>query len=191
MARVETTRRDLELRTDRLLLRPLTLEDAPRAAKLSNDWDVARMVSSIPFPQPAISVEGFLLIEQACRPLGQDHIFAIELPSEGLIGVSGAHLRGRDYQGREVEIGYWLGRPYWGKGYATEAATALAAFGAELGYGPVVANHFADNAASARVLQKAGFAYTGQSRMKFCLARGEAVLSLSMQRSAARGAKAA
>ena len=179
------------IKTERLLLRPLTLADASRASALCNDWDVARMVSSMPFPQPAISVEGFFLIEQATRPLGRDHIFAIEHDRTGLIGMCGAHVRGRDYQGRAVEIGYWLGRQFWGQGYASEAATALAAYAAELGRGPVVAHHYADNPASGRVLQKAGFAYTGQTATKFCLARNEPVLALMMERCATEGAKAA
>jgi RimJ/RimL family protein N-acetyltransferase len=179
------------LKTNRLSLRPPELADAPRANALSRDWDIARMVSSMPFPQPAISVEGFFLIEQARRPLRQDHLFAIHLPGAGLIGLCGAHVRGKDYQGRSVEIGYWIGRPYWGKGYATEAASAVADFAKALGQGPVVANHFADNPASGRVLAKSGFAYTGQSRMKFCLARGEAVLSLCMERKQEAQVKAA
>ncbi len=103
------------IRTERLTLRPLELSDAPRISAFTCDWDVARMVSSIPFPQPLISVEGFLLIEQARRPLAKDYAFAIELPGEGLIGIAGAHVRGKDYSGRFVEIGYWIGKPYWGQ----------------------------------------------------------------------------
>jgi RimJ/RimL family protein N-acetyltransferase len=179
------------LKTERLLLRPLTLEDAARASTLSCDWEVARMTVSMPFPQPAINVEGQFLIEQARRPLARDHLFAVELPGEGLIGVSGAHVRGGDPIGQKVEIGYWLGRPYWGRGYATEAAAALADFAGDLGHGPVTANHFVDNPASGRVLQKAGFAYTGHREMKFSLARGEAVLSLGMAREANAQVKAA
>ncbi len=177
------------LHTERLLLRPLSLEDAVRASQLSGDWDIARMTASMPFPQPAINVEGLFLIEQARRPLAKDHLFAIDLPGDGLIGVTGAHVRGRDHHGCTVEIGYWLGRPYWGRGYATEAVRAMTAFAADLG--PVIANHFVDNPASGRVLQKAGFAYTGETQMKFSLARGKSVLSLAMERAASEQAKAA
>jgi RimJ/RimL family protein N-acetyltransferase len=179
------------LATPRLVLRPFELADAPRAGRLSRDWDVARMVSSMPFPQPDIAVEGFILIEQARRPLERDHVFAIDLPGEGLIGVCGAHTHKHDYKGRDVEIGYWLGRPYWGNGYASEAAHALAAFAASLGHGPVVARHFIDNPASGQVLRKIGFAYTGETRPMFCLARGEEVETLFMERVQARRTQAA
>jgi RimJ/RimL family protein N-acetyltransferase len=176
------------IRTERLTLRPLELSDAARISAFTRDWDVARMVSSIPFPQPLISVEGFLLIEQARRPLERDWTFAIEIPGEGLIGMVGAHVRGKDYSGRFVEIGYWVGKPYWGKGYATEAARAVADFGAGLAHGPVMARHYADNPASGRVLEKAGFVYNGEQREGFSLARGGTAPSLSMERKALRKA---
>ncbi len=176
------------IRTERLLLRPLELSDAPRIAAFTRDWDVARMTAVIPFPQPLISVEGFLLIEQARRPLEKDHMFAVELEGEGLIGAVGAHVRGRDYQGSHVEIGYWFGRPYWGNGYATEAVAVIADYASNLGRGPVLARHHADNPASGRVLAKAGFTYSGERQLSFSLARGEAVPSLPMERKALRKA---
>jgi RimJ/RimL family protein N-acetyltransferase len=176
------------IRTERLILRPLELSDAARVRLVTNEWDVARMTSSVPFPQPLISVEGFLLIEQARRPLEKDHVFAIDLPGEGLIGLIGAHVRGGDYEGGNVELGYSIGKPYWGKGYATEAVRAVAEFAADLSRGPVMARHFADNPASGRVLAKAGFTYSGERQLSFSLARGEAVPSLPMERKALRKA---
>ena len=176
------------IRTERLVLRPLELSDAPRVRLVTNEWDVARMTSSVPFPQPLISVEGFLLIEQARRPLKEDHVFAIDLPGEGLIGLIGAHVRGRDYDGSHVELGYSIGKPYWRRGYATEAAGPVADYAAGLGRGPVVARHFADNPASGRVLEKIGFTYSGEREMGFSLARGEAAPSLPMERKALRQA---
>ncbi len=176
------------IRTERLVLRPLELSDAARISAFTRDWDVARMVSSIPFPQPTISVEGYLLIEQARRPLARDYTFAIELPGEGLIGIVGAHVRGRDYQGHFVEIGYWIGKPFWGKGYATEAASAAADFAASLGRGPVMARHFADNPASGRVLEKVGFVYNGERNDGFARAHGGTAPSLFMERKARRKA---
>jgi RimJ/RimL family protein N-acetyltransferase len=106
------------IRTERLVLRAPQRADAARVGKLSRDKDVACMVTQMPFPQPDIAAEGFLLIMEARERLGTDHVFAIELPGEGVIGLCGAHARGGD----SVEIGYWLGRPYWGNGFATEAA---------------------------------------------------------------------
>jgi RimJ/RimL family protein N-acetyltransferase len=176
------------IRTERLILRPLELSDSARISTFTRDWDVARMTSSIPFPQPAISVEGYLLIEQARRPLAKDHTFAAHLPGIGLIGVVSAHVRGKNYRGNHVEIGYWIGKPYWGQGYATEAARAVADFAASLDKGPVVARHYTDNPASGRVLEKIGFAYSGERQPSFSLARGGVAPSLPMERKALREA---
>ena len=163
--------------TQRLKLRPVCAADAPRVSKLSSDWDVARMVSMIPYPNPTVAVEGFLLLMEARSGIGSDHVFAIEHGGE-LIGMSGAHGRG----GSEIEIGYWLGRDYWGHGFATEAAQAVAVYAEGLGEGPVVASHFADNPASGRVLEKSGFVYTGQVAPRFSLGRGENVDTRIMRR---------
>ena len=155
-----------EIRTDRLILRPPQIADARRIGPLSRDRDVARMVSLMPFPQPDICAEGFILIMQARAGLGTDRVYAIDLPGVGPIGLCGAHSHGNG----PIEVGYWLGRPYWGKGFATEAARAVTAVAQ--GLGRVTAGHFVDNPASGRVLEKVGFVYTGEIAPRFSLARG-------------------
>ena len=160
-----------EIRTDRLILRPPETADARRIGALSRDRDVARMVSLMPYPQPDICAEGFILIMLARARLGNDHVYAIDLPGEGTIGVCGAHGGGA----AGFEIGYWLGRPYWGNGFATEATRAVTAMARGLGRGPVTAGHFVDNPASGRVLEKVGFVYTGQTAPRFSLARAAKV----------------
>jgi RimJ/RimL family protein N-acetyltransferase len=152
--------------TERLLLRPLELADAPRIAELTSEPEVARMVASIPLPNPPVCAEGWILIMRARAPLGLDHVYAIEAPGEGLIGCIGAHVQPRG----GAEFGYWLGRPYWGQGLATEAARAVAAEARALGC--VTAAYFLDNPASRRVLEQAGFRDTGVEELRFSLARG-------------------
>jgi RimJ/RimL family protein N-acetyltransferase len=175
------------LKTERLTLRPVQLDDAPRIAAFTREPDIARMVSVMPDPQPLIAAEGFILISMARLALGRDYVFAIDLPGVGLVGVIGAHPK----PGR-VEIGYWVGKPHWGRGFATEAARATADFAASLDAGPVTARHFADNPASGRVLQKAGFVYTGEVKPIFSLSRGVSAPSRQMVRAPAlRGAIAA
>ena len=169
-----------ELKTPRLTLRPIELEDAARVIIFTREPDIARMVSVMPNPQPLIAAEGYILISMARRALGRDFVFAIDLPGAGLVGVVGAHPKPD-----RVEIGYWVGKPYWGRGYATEAARAAADFAAALGVGPVTARHFADNPASGRVLAKAGFVYTGEVTPIFSLSRGESAPSRLMVRAPA------
>lgn len=155
------------LHTARLVLRPLQPSDAPRIAQYVGEYDVARMVTSLPHPYPAQGAEGYILLKQAAASRGEGQDFAIELPGAGLIGVIGAHRK----PSGAIEIGYWIGKPYWGCGYATEAARAAAAYAAPLSEGPVEAGHFLDNPASGRVLEKAGFAPTGAVIAKYSLAR--------------------
>jgi RimJ/RimL family protein N-acetyltransferase len=163
---------------DRLRLRPLALADAPAITAYANDPGVNRMVRSLPPRQPTCGFEGWIMILAARAPLGEDFVYAIEAEGE-LAGVIGAHVRGGC-----VEIGYWLGRPFWGHGYATEALKALIPHARALG--PLHAAHFADNPASGRVLEKAGFVYTGAVERQFCLARGERVDTRLMQHEAQR-----
>ena len=158
-----------EITTERLSLRPLHLADAPRVAELTSDAAVARNVGMIPLPHPAICAEGWIAILKARAPLGADHVFGVTLPTTGLIGCVGAHARGDGV----FELGYWFGRAYWGRGYASEAAGAVAAGARALG--ALVAGHYEDNPASGRVLEKIGFAYTGEVQQRFSLARKEKV----------------
>ncbi len=170
--------------TDRLILRAPAPGDVAQLAWHANDPAVARMVSMLPHPQPAIALEGLLLMWEARAALDRERVYAIDLPGRGAIGLIGLHAQDRDYQGARVELGYWLGRPFWGRGFATEAACAAARLGAAMGRGPVIARHYIDNPASGRVLAKAGFVYTGERAPLFCLARGRAVEAMEMQHQA-------
>lgn len=165
----------LRLETDRLILRRLCLADAGRVSAFTSDPGVAHMTSSVPSPNPPIAAEGWIQILKSRAPLGEEHVFGIEARGEGLIGVIGAHRK----KAGLFEIGYWLGRPFWGLGYASEAARAFTVEARSLG--ALEAAHFVDNPASGRVLEKAGFAYTGQVDDRFSLARGGRVLTRWMR----------
>jgi RimJ/RimL family protein N-acetyltransferase len=159
-----------ELKTDRLVLRPLRLQDAAAIAALTSDPGVARMTAGIPCPNPEIAAEGWILLREARAPLGVEHNLAIELPGQGLIGVIGAFRRPGETRAG-WEIGYWIGRPFWGLGYATEAGAAFIAHLRAQGLTPLFASHFADNPASGRVLTKLGFIATGEVKPGYSLAR--------------------
>jgi RimJ/RimL family protein N-acetyltransferase len=163
------------LNTARLALRPPRREDAPRMAELANDFDIARMTGRIPHPFAVEDAEAFIARVER-RDAGREAVFAIEHQDDGLLGVLGLHPSPAG-----PEIGYWLGRPFWGRGYATEAVGgALAWARADWGRRFVVAGHFADNPTSGQVLIKAGFLYTGDVAARFSLARGEAAATRMM-----------
>lgn len=143
--------RRVTLLAPRLSLRAPLARDASRISELTSDWEVARMTSRIPHPNPPAEARRFV---DAVRDEGRA-VFGIETAADGLIGMTGFE---------DGALGYWLGRPWHGRGYATEAASALLVhvFGA-LGANVVEAGVFADNPASLRVLQKLGFRETGVS----------------------------
>ncbi len=166
---------DQTLTTERLRLRAPVAADAPRMAELANDYDVARMLVPMPYPYTATDAEDF--IEHQSDFHGEGRAFAIEHPDEGLIGVVGISAGGAPFP----ETGYWLGRAYWGHGYATEALeAALGWTRARLGARAITSSHFVDNPASGWVLTKAGFLYTGEVRPLRSTGRGETVLARKM-----------
>ena len=157
------------LSTPRLVLRPSRPEDAADVARLADDPGVARMTTSIPYPLPPGAAEAFLE-RMAKADLAREALFALDTVDDEFIGLLGFHPNDDD----AAEIGYWLGRPYWGRGYMTEAVIAALAWVRE-GWARRVltSGHFADNAPSGRVLTKADFLYTGEVEQRFSIARGE------------------
>lgn len=156
----------MHLETDRLTLRPLYAADAPRLVELADDFDVAAGTASMPHPYTVADAEQFIARFIDCGPDSPDHVFALVLKSEGSpIGVIGLHEM-RDY--RRAEMGYWLGKPYWNRGYASEAARRVVDFGFETrDLNRIYAACYAPNVGSARVMQKAGMTYEGTLRQHY------------------------
>lgn len=143
-------------RTDRLLLRPGFIEDAPALAAAIADPAIVAGLTRVPWPYGLDEARDFLARD--AEPLFPRFlVFARTASAPRLIG--GVDLS-RDRLGHR-NLGYWIVRDMWGQGYATEAARAVCAIADAAGLGPIHAAHFADNAASGAVLRKAGFAPTG------------------------------
>jgi RimJ/RimL family protein N-acetyltransferase len=156
--------------TERLRLRPLVIDDASRIAEYASDFDVAKMTTRMPHPYRIDHAQEFL--DSINDPMVPDQaVFGIESADHGLIGALGFHPGS---ESNAPEIGYWIGKPWWGKGFATEAARAALKWAKGCwGKKVVFAGHFADNPASAGVLIKSGFLYTGDVRPMLSTARGE------------------
>ncbi len=157
------------IETARLVLRPPHPSDAVYVAELANDPDVARMTTRVPYPYWLADAEAFLAHVAEADPQA-DRPLLILHRDFGPIGMTGFH---REPGASLMEVGYWLGRTFRGRGLATEAVTAALDW-ARRGWGKrgVLSSHFADNAASARVLEKAGFLYTGEVAQRFSRGRG-------------------
>jgi RimJ/RimL family protein N-acetyltransferase len=137
-------------------------------ARLVDDFDVARMTTSIPHPFAGADAGRFIARMQEIDP-GREAVFAIEHRRDGFMGVVGLHPKAA----MGPELGYWLGRPFWGRGLMTEAVRAAVDWAHRVWKKPVLeSGHFADNPASAAVLVKAGFLYTGVVEPRWSLARG-------------------
>jgi len=149
------------LRTARLVLRPYMPEDIPALLPLIGAREVAATTLRIPNPYTQAEAEEFVRRAQA----GSDDSvrFAVEIEaSSTLIGGVGLRL---DQAHHHAELGYWIGVPYWGNGYATEAAQALVRHGFEdLKLHRIHASHFSHNPASGRILRKLGMKSEGCMR---------------------------
>ena len=158
-------------RTERLLLRPGWIQDAPALFRAICDEQVVRNLASPPWPYRPEHAEAFLTAER--RP--DDLSFLIFLRTEREPELIGSIGMGRKPDGRR-ELGYWLARPHWGRGYATEAGRAVLAIARDgLRLTRLTSGHFLDNPASGRVLEKLGFRPTGQIVPRYSAARGEDV----------------
>lgn len=156
--------------TRRLTLRRYQEADAARVAYLAGDYDVAKMCGRVPHPYPIAAAYSFFDMLERGEEAGKEHAFAVTLPIDGVIGACGLSRIG-EASAATWELGYWYGMPYWGLGYASEAARALMDWGRDqLGAKVFVAGHFADNPASGNVLRKLGFVRTGTEDL-FGLAR--------------------
>ena len=144
------------LQTQRLLLRPFVPGDAAAVARLAGDREVAAPTLNIPHPYHEADARDWFETHPRDLAEGTGIVLAVTLrPGTTLVGAAGLSSVDRDHS--RAEIGYWVGRPFWNRGYCTEACRALLdhAFG-ELGLFRVYASHFATNPASGRVMQKLG-----------------------------------
>ncbi|WP_035990871.1 GNAT family N-acetyltransferase [Leptolyngbya sp. KIOST-1] len=150
------------LRTERLVLRPFTLTDVADVVALAGDRAVAENTLSLPHPYTTADAEAWVQQQQADWAANQALNFTIAQADGTLCGSVGLRL----YPAYNMaELGYWVGRPFWGRGYATEAAAVVVDFGFEtLGLNRVNATHFGDNPASGRVMEKLGLVKEGYRR---------------------------
>ena len=154
-------------RTPRLLLRPGFPEDAPALATAIADEAIARNLGNVPWPYSVQDAEAYLASPRD-PILPSLLIFERGTGAPQLVGACGL---GRRPSG-SVEMGYWIARTYWSRGFATEACTALVEIARALGLEKLEGAHFIDNPASARVLEKLGFEALGVIAPRMSCARG-------------------
>jgi ribosomal-protein-alanine N-acetyltransferase len=147
------------LETPRVRLRPYTETDIPELLPLIGTPEVAATTLRIAHPYTEQDAKAFLSLAKDPDKLW----LAITLRSDGR-QIGGIGLRVEN-QHQHAELGYWLGAPFWGHGYATEAAREILRYGFEtLALHRIFASHFKHNPASGRVLKKIGMKYEGCQR---------------------------
>jgi RimJ/RimL family protein N-acetyltransferase len=148
--------------TSRLTLRPFSLSDAPAIIPLAGDRRVAATTLLIPHPYSLADAEKWISGHRTALERGESIDFAVCLRNSTLIGAIGMGFK-REHE--RAEIGYWIGVPWWGQGYATAAAAAVMDWAfATLGLHRIYAYHYASNPASGRVLAKLGMVREGVLR---------------------------
>lgn len=154
-------------RTARLLLRPGFPEDAQALARAIGDELIVRNLATAPWPYSEADARQFLAAQRD-SVLPALLIFERTDAEPRLVGACGLNRR----PSGAVELGYWISRPHWGRGFATEAATAMVDIARTLGLTRLEGSHFSDNPASGRVLEKLGFQPLGITSWRSSCARG-------------------
>lgn len=154
------------MQSGKIRLRPLTLDDAVHYERLlGDDWETIKTTGTIPCPCTEAAAREWL----AQRLSKHAHFYAIlRMPEDEFVGAIGLIEQANNAH----EVGYWIGRAHAGNGYATEALRLVIAQARSLRIAKVLAGVFPENAASARVLEKNGFVFTGTSEMDFPLRGG-------------------
>lgn len=150
--------------TGRLAMRRPRDDDAATLAILADNRHVAEMLGRMPHPYGQAEARSFLAMEKNRRA---GAVYALTLAGTGsLIGCAGLNVTDRG-----LELGYWIGEPYWRQGYATEAAHALVDLAFQATQANVLhASCRVINPASRRVIHKCGFQYAGQGMMNALVA---------------------
>lgn len=151
------------LKTARLTLRPFEDRDAADVQRLAGEYEIALNTLTVPHPYPDGAAERWIDFQREELEKGALHNFAID--DGQLAGSMGLMMKGDGI----AEIGYWIGKPFWGRGYASEAAAELIRYGfEECGLHRIFAGYFSRNPASGRILEKLGMQYEGTLRHHIC-----------------------
>lgn len=158
------------IQTDRLLLRPVAGSDVPLIVEGLSDFRVCRHLARVPYPYHRADAEDFIAWSAALPPDSAVRVIALRHDPAALIGMISYEYSAAE---KDAELGYWLSLPAWGRGYGTEAASAMVedAF-VRAGHSLLRAAYFNDNPVSGRLLRRIGFVEIGPgtsfSRARAC-----------------------
>jgi RimJ/RimL family protein N-acetyltransferase len=154
------------LTTDRLILRPLRLDDAHAVWDLARDRAIADTTATVPHPYERSMADSFIAMRTAPGADEEIAVWALERQTDGrFIGVISLAFEPAI---SSAELGYWVGVPFWSLGYTTEAGRSVLDQGFRvIGLASVNSNHLTRNPASHRVMEKLGMRTEGVLRRRF------------------------
>ncbi len=154
------------LKTERLVLRPFSPDDARRIKDLAVDKDIASTTIEIPHPYRLEDGLSWIGTHQKQFDEGRQITYAITLAGTGeFVGAIDLRI---EKAHKRAEMGFWVGKPYWYSGFCSEEVREIIKYGfEELGLNRIHARHFVRNPASGKVLQKTGMNYEGTLRQYF------------------------
>ena len=149
------------IKTERLIIKSPELEDVDAMVTLVNNWEITKWLSNVPYPYLQSDGIGFVKRSKQKHETGSSYNYLVFFQDTLVGGV------GLSFQENGIyDLGYWVGKQYWGQGIATEASYALLSFGFDnLRQTKVQAGYFDGNDASARVLKKLGFVNLGRTKL--------------------------
>lgn len=153
-----------EIETKRLTLRPFTLADAKRVQILAGAKEISETTGNVPHPYPDGAAELWISTHAELKEKGEALINAIVLKDIGeVIGV----IAVRGLKTKEPELGYWVAKEYWNKGYCTEACSKIIQHcTAEFGISEIYGRHLVRNPSSGKVMEKCGLKRFGTELKK-------------------------
>lgn len=164
-----------KLQTERLILSVPEARDIPRILEYAKNPVISRNLLTFPHPYAEKDAIFWINLANQCHQSGEGYIFAIRSKEDGLL-IGGIGLDVNKAHNR-AEVGYWLGDPHWGKGYATEGTKEMLRFGFEtIGLNKITSAHFDYNPASGKVIEKSGLYREG--RLKDQVKKGDEYLDM-------------
>jgi RimJ/RimL family protein N-acetyltransferase/mannose-6-phosphate isomerase-like protein (cupin superfamily) len=153
--------------TARLVLRPFNLSDAPLLQRLAGDFSIADTTAAIPHPYPDGAAETWINTHKEEFACNRMLALAVTIKETGVLAGC-VSIMNIDSMSSSGEIGYWIGKDFWGRGYCTEAASAIMKYGfEEIDLNRIQGKHLVRNPASGRVMQKLGMKKEGYLRQTF------------------------
>lgn len=153
------------IQTARLVLRPLRIGDDARIFELIANWEVLRYLSSPPWPYERDHARAFVDMRTQPDP---DVITSVITHDGALVGIIDAAIKPASAAQplRGYAIGYWLGQPYWGQGFMSEAAHPFVAHVFDVtGEDTIYSGALSENIASLRIQEKLGFVQDGEATL--------------------------